>query len=77
MTKDASINIIASVLGCENAQVEDVTFVSDLPRWDSMAVIALIAECDLKLASVPSAQEVESCRLVTELISLLQSKGEK
>ena len=74
MTKTQFFLLLDELLENEPGTVKGGDTLSDLPRWDSLAVIGFIALLDQHFAmSVPAAKIIE-CKVADDLAGLVGDK---
>ncbi|MDE5773651.1 MAG: acyl carrier protein [Muribaculaceae bacterium] len=66
------INTIASILEVEPSEIELDTAVGDLPEWDSMHHIQIIAALEKAYGIKYAAEDLAEIEDVADLISLTQ-----
>ena len=68
------ISIIARVLDVDSKEVELDTAIGDLPEWDSLHHIQIIAELEKEFSIKYAAEELAEMEDVSDLISLTEEK---
>lgn len=72
MTKNEFLREIETVIEADPGTLKGDEALSQVPGWDSMAVMAFIAMVDKKMGVILSPQKLAGCRSVPDLIDLLQ-----
>lgn len=50
------------------------TTLDDLPNWDSLAVVSIVAMLDLEFGVITSAQSIYACKSVADIYRLITEK---
>jgi acyl carrier protein len=70
MTEDAVDGIAAGSL-------QGSTLLADIPQWDSLAVLIMLAQFDAEYGVQVSGSEMQQCRSMGDLFRTVQTKVEK
>ena len=74
MTKAEFYAELESLLEMERGSIQGTDLLADLPRWDSLAVLAFIALADSKLHQLVSPAPLVACKTVDDLVNLFPGK---
>ncbi len=69
------VDIIRDILGDSDVVVTDATMAAEVPGWDSLAHIDILATAEIRLGIEIRASEAEGLRTVGELIDLILAKA--
>lgn len=75
MTKDEALNWLATVFEAPAGSLTPDTVRDDVPGWDSLGVLAMMADLDEKFSIQLSDAEVEALAKVSDVLALLQQRG--
>ena len=65
------IDLLATVLECPKTQLDLLEKTSDLPNWDSMAMISLIATVDEKYGKTLRGKDLQDASTIEQLLNLI------
>jgi acyl carrier protein len=68
-------DIVRDVLGCDTPVLEDGTRVEELPGWDSLARIGVLAAAEIRLSVEIRAAEAEPLASIGDLVDLILQKN--
>jgi acyl carrier protein len=74
MTKAEFYSELEALLEIESGTIQGTETLRDLPGWDSMAVLSLIAMADEKLGEVIPASALAACKTVLDIANLFPGK---
>lgn len=66
-----------AIEGLEPGSISPETVLSDLPQWDSLALLTTLAMIDSEYEVQLSGAEIQQCRLVGDLITCVADKLQK
>lgn len=74
MTKAEFYTELEELLEIKRGTIQGKETLRDLPGWDSMAVLSIIAMADEKLDEVVPANALAECKTVLDLANLFPGK---
>lgn len=75
MTQDEALEWIAEAFGEPPGSLTPPTQRDDVPTWDSMGVLALMAAMDEKFNIVLTDDDIQSMRIVDDILGVLRKHG--
>lgn len=75
MTEEKAIKWIAELFNESPDNIQSDTLRDDIPEWDSIGVLTLMAELDEKFDIVVTNEETAAMTKVGDLIRILHQKG--
>ncbi len=66
-----------TVDGIGLGSLQESTLLADIPQWDSLAVLTMLAQFDAEYGVQVSGMEMQQCRTVGDLFRTVQTKVEK
>ena len=63
-----------SIDGITPGSVRPETALADVPQWDSLAVLTMLAQVDAEYGVQISGAEIQQCRLVSDLFRTVEQK---
>jgi acyl carrier protein len=67
-------DIVRDVLGCDAVALEDATRADDVPGWDSLAQIGVLAAAEIRFGVEIRAAEADRLRSFGDLVDLILQK---
>ncbi len=74
MTKSDFLDVIADIVEADAGSLDGSEAVAELDGWDSLARLSLIAAIDKKLGVTLSANTVNACETLNDIVGLLGDK---
>ena len=75
MNQEEAINWIAGMFNESASDLSAGTLREDIPEWDSLGVLTLMAEMDEKFGIILSDEDTEKMTLVDDLLQTLRENG--
>ena len=75
VTQPEAIEMLAVAFGAEPAEVSPETRREQLPGWDSMGALLLMAELDERFGIQLAAEESRKMRRIGDILELLRAHG--
>lgn len=75
VTIPALLNLIEALLNIDEGSLAIDTRLVDVPAWDSMGVLLLMAEMDERFGITISESELANLRSVTDIVNLVKRAG--
>jgi acyl carrier protein len=72
MTVKEKLNILEELLLIEKDTLDEATELSDIPEWDSMAVISTIAMFDSVFGKDIKSEEIKKFKTVRDIIDKME-----
>jgi acyl carrier protein len=72
MTVKEKLNILEELLLIEKDTLDEATELSDIPEWDSMAVISTIAMFDSVFGKDIKSEEIRKFKTVKDIIDKME-----
>jgi acyl carrier protein len=74
MTKQDFLRLLDELLEVEPGTIQGDEILSDLPKWDSLALMGFIALLDQHFALIVPASRITECKTVPDLVALVGDK---
>jgi acyl carrier protein len=74
MTAEEFYKELDSTLGLKGGTITGQESLSDLPGWDSLALLLFIDMAELKLGLIVKASELVKCKSVGDLVKVCEGK---
>ena len=75
MNQEEAINWIAGMFNESASDLSPDTLREDIPEWDSLGVLTLMAEMDEKFGIILSDEDTEKMTRVDDLLQTLRENG--
>ncbi len=75
MTEKEAIDWVAGMFNESPGDISPETLREDIPEWDSIGVLTLMAEMDEKFDIVLSDEQTNGMTTVSDILELLREKG--
>lgn len=75
MTEEEGLNWLAEVLECPAGSVTRETRRSDIPTWDSLGVLTLMAGLDEQFGITATSAEMGKMKQASDFIEFLKAQG--
>jgi len=75
MTEEQVIAWLGEVFECRAGELTADRSRDDIPAWDSLGVLTLMAGFDEKFGLVMSADDMQKLQRVGDVVALLRSRG--
>jgi acyl carrier protein len=75
MNVDEFLTIFREAVDLDKSfQLNLETTLENVPGWDSLAMVSMLATLDLRFNIITSAQKIRYCRTLGDLFGLVESK---
>lgn len=68
-------DIVRDVLGCENLSLGDAVLAQDIPGWDSLIQIGVLAAAEIRFGVEIRAAEADRLARIGDLVDLILNKA--
>ena len=75
MTEPEALELIAEALGGKNLTIQRGMKRDDIPNWDSVGALMLMAELDEKCGILLDEKDLESLNAIDDILEVLQRHG--
>jgi acyl carrier protein len=76
MTKSDFLSLIDEIVEAPAGTIRGTETLADVEGWDSLAIVSFIAAINQSLGVTLSAEKLQKCRTVPELLRLLDGRVE-
>ncbi len=74
MTKAEFLPHLAKTLEADSSELSDATILSNLPNWDSMRLLEVIALVDERLGASLNADQLAKCETAGQILDIIGDK---
>lgn len=75
MTQDEALQWIAGIFAEKREKIRPETARDDVPSWDSIGVITLMAELDEKCGIVLEEKDLQSMKKIDDILAVMRKHG--
>lgn len=75
MTRDEALKWLAGIFEEDPAGIAPETPREDIPTWDSLGVLTLMAELDQKCGILLTEQELKSMARIDDILQVMNARG--
>lgn len=75
ISRSAALRMLEEAFAVDEGSLTEETARADLPEWDSMGALMLIAELDERFGIILTPEESKSMTCIGDVLDLLRARG--